>query len=228
MPDSLATFAPLIAALLAGGLIGLERNYHGRAAGFRTHALVCMASCLLMLFATRPDAWLGATAQTIRFDPTRMAQGIMTGIGFLGAGVIYKEDFDVRGLTTAAAIWTVAAIGVLIGVGYWIPAVFAGLLTLTLLSIFRRFESRLPAQAYAHCDVTFDRHHAMTEADLRTLLARHGYTLVKTGYRIDSDKDHFTFEMVLQTMHPEQATGLAEALRDRPDVRGLAMTPAGS
>jgi putative Mg2+ transporter-C (MgtC) family protein len=103
----------LLAALCAGGLVGLERSYHGRPAGFRTHALVCVASSLLMLLAVYQSSWLPAANQeTFRTDPTRMAQGIMTGIGFLGAGVIFKEGLSVRGLTTAASIWITSAIGI--------------------------------------------------------------------------------------------------------------------
>ena len=93
-------------ALAAGSLIGIERTFHGRPAGFRTHALVCVASALLMLVTTYQWNWLGSAPQEIiRIDPTRIAQGIMTGIGFLGAGVIFKEGLTVRGLPTAASIW---------------------------------------------------------------------------------------------------------------------------
>ena len=74
---------------------------------------------------------------TGRTDPTRMAQGIMTGIGFLGAGVIFKEGLSVRGLTTAASIWITAAIGILIGIGFYMPAILATVLTLSTLSLFR-------------------------------------------------------------------------------------------
>ena len=100
----------LVAALAAGVIIGLERSYRGRAAGFRTHALVCLASSLLMLVTVYEHQWF-ATQNIARVvvDPTRMAQGIMTGIGFLGAGVIVKEGLTVRGLTTAASIWITAA-----------------------------------------------------------------------------------------------------------------------
>ena len=91
--EYLATILRLIFALFAGGLIGLERSYHGSPAGFRTHTLVCTASTLLMLFSV--NQWEFVTdghMETIRIDPTRMAQGIMTGIGFLGAGAIMKEN----------------------------------------------------------------------------------------------------------------------------------------
>jgi len=114
----------LVGALTAGGIIGLERSFHGRPAGFRTHTLVCLASSLLMLVTLYQSKWLPAMPiDTIRVDPTRMAQGIMTGIGFLGAGVIFKEGLSVRGLTTAASIWITAAIGILIGVGFYFPAI---------------------------------------------------------------------------------------------------------
>ncbi|HEY6106440.1 MAG TPA: MgtC/SapB family protein, partial [Anaeromyxobacteraceae bacterium] len=111
------------AALLAGGAIGMERTFHGRPAGFRTHSLVCLASSLLMMVAVYQATWFRVSdPATVRIDPTRMAQGIMTGIGFLGAGVIFKEGLTVRGLTTAASIWITAAIGILCGVGLWLAA----------------------------------------------------------------------------------------------------------
>src|SRR5678809_803359 len=125
----------LLAALLAGALIGYERSYHGRPAGFRTHALVCTASSLLMLVTVYEAHWVRAAADLVRLDPTRIAQGIMTGIGFLGAGVIIKEGLSVRGLTTAASIWITAAIGILAGIGFYFPLAVSVILTIGLLSI---------------------------------------------------------------------------------------------
>lgn len=228
MPDDLIIPTRLAGALTAGGILGLERNYHGRAAGFRTHALVCLASCLLMLMAVGQSNWLPATTAVVVLDPVRMAQGIMTGIGFLGAGVIYKEDFGIRGLTTAAAIWISAAIGILIWVGYIVPAVLAVLLSLCTLSVFRRVETHLPAQAFAHCDIAFDRDDAMQEEAVHDLLREHGFIAVKTGYVIDPDKNFFTLQMVIQTMEPDNAANLAQALRRMPRVRGVKMSAAGN
>ncbi|MCK4586413.1 MAG: MgtC/SapB family protein, partial [Gammaproteobacteria bacterium] len=127
-------------ALLAGGIIGLERAMHGREAGFRTHALVCVSSSLLMVLMVYqwelvPKEFL----DTVRADPSRMAQGIMTGIGFLGAGVIIKEGLTVRGLTTAASIWMTASIGIVIGMGLFFPAFLATIITVLTLSVFRWF-----------------------------------------------------------------------------------------
>src|SRR5258706_1666581 len=114
--DYLNILQHLIYALLAGSLVGFERNYHGRPAGFRTHALVCLSSSLLMLVTLYQGRWFTPTGlERISLDPTRMAQGIMTGIGFLGAGAIMKEGLSVRGLTTAASIWITEPIGYLFG-----------------------------------------------------------------------------------------------------------------
>ena len=114
------TLVHLLVAMVAGALIGLERSYNGHDAGFRTHTLVCMASSILMFAATYQTGWFSqALTETARIDPIRMAQGIMTGIGFLGAGVIMREGLSVRGLTTAASIWITAAIGILAGVGLY-------------------------------------------------------------------------------------------------------------
>src|SRR5437867_1911341 len=92
-PQAADVSAHLVVALVAGGLIGLERSYHGRPAGFRTHTLVCMASSLLMVVALYQTTWFpNAGSDTVRIDPTRMAQGVMTGIGFLGAGEIGRAS----------------------------------------------------------------------------------------------------------------------------------------
>src|SRR5262245_36743437 len=148
----------LLSAVVAGGAIGLERSFHARPAGFRTHTLVCLTSSLLMLLTIYQRQWLpGIPLETVRIDPTRMAQGIMTGIGFLGAGVIFREGLSVRGLTTAASIWVTAAIGILIGVGFYVAALLATLLVLGTLSVFRRIEQAMPSQIYAHHHLKFDR-----------------------------------------------------------------------
>lgn len=103
---------PVTGSVAAGALIGLERQYRGAPAGFRTHILVSLASGLLMLAAVHQVRWLSDTPlDIIRIDPVRMAHGILTGIGFLGAGVIFREGFTVRGLTTAASLWITSALG---------------------------------------------------------------------------------------------------------------------
>ena len=117
--EDLVIIGRVAGALVIGALIGFERTFHGRPAGFRTHSLVCIASAILMIVTVYQSQWMTFVEHdAIRTDPTRMAQGIMTGIGFLGAGVIFKEGLTVRGLTTAASIWITAAIGILVGIGF--------------------------------------------------------------------------------------------------------------
>src|SRR5919199_237312 len=170
--------AHLVAALIAGGGIGLERSFHGRPAGFRTHTLVCVASSLLMLVTLYQWQWLpGIPLDTVKTDPTRMAQGIMTGIGFLGAGVIYKEGVSIHGLTTAASIWITAAIGILFGIGFYFPAILATMFALGILAAFRWFEARMPAQVYAYHHIRFERNNTMPEKELRDLLTQHGFSI---------------------------------------------------
>jgi putative Mg2+ transporter-C (MgtC) family protein len=180
--------ARLLAALAAGALIGYERSYHGRPAGFRTHALVCTASSLLMLITVYESHWVsGVAVGRVQIDPTRMAQGIMTGIGFLGAGVIIREGFSVRGLTTAASIWITAAIGILAGVGFYFPLVVSVLLTLGVLSFFRWIEARMPSQAYYHFDVRFARAAPMSERQVRDLVEAHGFSIANFSYRLEGE-----------------------------------------
>ena len=112
---------PILGAVVAGGTIGLEREWRGRAAGFRTHILVSLASALLMLAAMRQADWAfrALPDENIVTDPTRMAHGVLTGIGFLCAGVIFRTGFSIHGLTTAASLWITSAIGILFGAGLY-------------------------------------------------------------------------------------------------------------
>jgi putative Mg2+ transporter-C (MgtC) family protein len=226
--DTLAITGHLLGALLAGGAIGLERSFHGRPAGFRTHALVCLASSLLMLVTLFQGTWLPVTvADAFRTDPTRMAQGIMTGIGFLGAGVIFKEGLSVRGLTTAASIWITAAIGVLIGIGFYWPAVLATTLTLGILSLFRRIEAWMPTQAYAHHALRFDRDNVLQEERVRQLMKEHGFNVANMSYRLTEDGAYFEYQMILRSSNAHNFSALATSLLNMEQVRSFRISPTG-
>ena len=220
--------AHLIAALIAGGAIGLERGFHWRPAGFRTHTLVCVASSLLMLVTLYQWQWLpGIPLDTVKTDPTRMAQGIMTGIGFLGAGVIYKEGATVRGLTTAASIWLTAAIGILFGIGFYFPALLATAFALGILAAFRWFEARMPAQVYAYHHIRFQRTNTMSEKDLRALLSQHGFSIANMAYRVTENGQGFEYRMVIRTTDPANTSRLADDLRNLEIVREFRISPTG-
>jgi putative Mg2+ transporter-C (MgtC) family protein len=223
--DSYEILARLLAALAAGALIGYERSYHGRPAGFRTHALVCTASSLLMLVTVYEAHWVPMAAK-VQLDPTRMAQGIMTGIGFLGAGVIVKEGLSVRGLTTAASIWITAAIGILAGIGFYLPLVVSVILTLGVLSIFRWIESAMPTQAYYHFAVRFAREAAISESALRELVESHGFSIANFTYRLESAA-RIRHTMVIRSADRAGAGRLAVTLEKNPAVLEFRISPTG-
>ena len=127
----------LVVALVLGGLIGLERRRRGHPAGFRTMGMVCVGSCLFTLLG---EAVIGPNT-----DPTRIAAQVVTGIGFLGAGLIIRQGRAVIGVTTAASIWVVAAIGMAAGFGAYLLAVGCAVLVLLALVVFRIIEIRILA-----------------------------------------------------------------------------------
>jgi putative Mg2+ transporter-C (MgtC) family protein len=217
----------MFAALVAGGIIGTERSIHGRAAGFRTHTLVCMASSVLMLVTLFESQWVPLTSESIRMDPTRMAQGIMTGIGFLGAGVIFKEGLTVRGLTTAASIWMTSAIGILMGTGLYAAGSLATALTLGVLSFFRLIEQRFPVQLYARHSVQFTRGSALSQSAFRKLLSEHGFKVSEFAYSLAHGVDVVEYRMSIHTLHPDNMERLAETLSTLPHVRGFTIAPGG-
>jgi putative Mg2+ transporter-C (MgtC) family protein len=225
--DDLEMLVRLLAGLVAGALIGYERSFHGRPAGFRTHALVCMASSLLMLVTVYEAHWVRAVSDSVRLDPTRMAQGIMTGIGFLGAGAIIKEGLTVRGLTTAASIWITAAIGVLAGIGFYFPLVVSVVLTLGVLSAFRWVESAMPTQAYFQFDVRLARSGGVDEEGLRELLRQHGFSVANFSHRFDGEGGIKRHGMVMRTKDRKAASRLADTLESHPAILDFRIAPTG-
>jgi putative Mg2+ transporter-C (MgtC) family protein len=218
--------ARILGALVIGALIGLERTFHGRPAGFRTHALVCIASALLMLATVYQNQWMTQVApEAIRTDPTRMAQGIMTGIGFLGAGVIFKEGFSIRGLTTAASVWITAAIGILIGIGFWVPALTGAFVTLAVLGVFRRIESRMPAEIFAHLELRFRRDAALTEDEVRRLIDGYGFSVANLSYRLVDEGRYFEYRMVIRSLAREGTQALAQHLLKVPELIEFRIAP---
>jgi putative Mg2+ transporter-C (MgtC) family protein len=218
----------LLIALAAGGLIGFERSYHGRPAGFRTHTLVCVASSALMLVTMYQSHWYPeAFAGRVALDPTRMAQGIMTGIGFLGAGVIFKEGLTVRGLTTAASIWITAVIGILAGIGFYFPLILTVLITLGTLSLFRWIEAKVPGDLYAHLMVRFAADRAMNEDELRRFLADHGFSVANLTYAGGAAAKCVEYQMVIRARSSKEAQRLADSLVKSAAIQEFRITPTG-
>ncbi|MGI8527606.1 MAG: MgtC/SapB family protein [Pseudolabrys sp.] len=227
-PDDWVIIVRLLVALIVGALIGLERTLHGRPAGFRTHALVCLASALLMLVTVYQLHWMTEVPlDTIRADPTRMAQGIMTGIGFLGAGVIFKEGLTVRGLTTAASIWITAAIGILIGIGFYFPAILGGAIVLAVLAVFRKIEAIMPSEYYAHHTVLFRRNNVVSETDIRKLINSCGFSFANLSSRLTDGGKNFEYRMTIRSRDHRAPEGLSRRLRAMRNVVEFRITPIG-
>jgi putative Mg2+ transporter-C (MgtC) family protein len=142
----------IILASLLGGVIGLERDMHGRAAGLRTHLLVSMGAALFMVLSELVAAHAATMTKqglvAAFSDPGRIAAQVVTGIGFLGAGTIIKEGLTIRGLTTAACLWLVAAIGMAAGGGYFIIAIVTTLIALLSLISLHYLERIYPKDSY--------------------------------------------------------------------------------
>lgn len=129
----------LLITVIAGG-IGFERERHGRAAGLRTHILVGVGSCLIMLTGLY---MMEMFAGQVDVDPTRMAAQVVSGIGFLGAGTILHSRASIRGLTTAAGLWAVGGVGIAIGAGFFVGAVATGVIVIISLFLLSRVEQAI-------------------------------------------------------------------------------------
>ncbi len=126
----------LVVAMVLGAIVGMERQTRGRSAGLRTNILVCLGSAAIIVAFQKLSLEFGMGAESaIRMDPARAAAGVITGIGFLGAGTIIKSNDHVRGLTTAASIWVVSAVGVTVGLGEYAIAIALTLLVVLTLYV---------------------------------------------------------------------------------------------
>ena len=175
--------------------------------------LVCVASSLLMLVTMYQTRWFtGASLDTVRIDPTRMAQGVMTGIGFLGAGVIMREGLTVRGLTTAASIWVTASIGILAGVGLYSAVLVGTIITLGILTVFRKVENRMPSQIYANNTIVFGRDNYMSEKEIREVHLINGFSVANISYRLMEKGEQLEYRMTVRTMDRGNIEKLSKTL----------------
>lgn len=142
----------LIMALILGGLIGYERQAQSKSAGLRTHTLVCVGSCLCMIISINIAMDYYFTFGYNNSDPERIAAQVVSGVGFIGAGTILanQKDRSVRGLTTAAGLWAVSAIGLVVGAGYLVIACVATALIFLVLTVFVRLEGRFRKRYAMH------------------------------------------------------------------------------
>lgn len=208
--EALELFARILFAALVGAAIGLERELRGRAAGLRTHILVCAGAALVMVLAGelgQPDG------------PGRALAGIVTGVGFLGAGAIVRTRDIVRGVTTAACIWLVAVLGAAAGQGLYILAAGSAALTLAVLLGLNRVERLVPAHSY-HTVIV---HTQGTEVQRLDDLCRGVFSgarqrVLALDVRLDRSKDCASLTFYVRSRGEVRSAQLSEELLALPGV----------
>lgn len=214
----------ILVAFLLGIIAGYERSYHGRAAGMRTYGLVCMASSAVTVIAGFPDFWYGGLQSLpVAAEPTRVIQGVVTGIGFLGAGVIMREGLNISGLTTAASIWSAAAIGVLCGSGFYLAAVVLTLLSLLAMIWGVQLENILPSRHAVVVTLYFDLHWLPNELEIQALVADLGYRIAEGSTSIQYRNRHQEWHLVLLAASSQKVSlpQLAAQLHRQPTLKGF-------
>ena len=206
-------FTPYLVAILVGGSIGLEREIHGRPAGLRTHILVCLSSTLLIhISQSLPEsAATGELAHKIIYDPNRIAAGIVTGIGFLGAAAVIRSGDIVRGITTGACVWSVAVLGIAIGQHRYGTALAAGAIMLVVLVVMDRIFSWVKPVVYRRLTVRGrTRSLSETTADLIEQLRAEGVGVQDVSCEVPDTDDSYVLEFHIRCRNYRQAARVVE------------------
>lgn len=220
---NLIVFMNLLGALLLGMVVGYERTFHGRAAGMRTYGLVCMAAAALTSIAGFPELWFGGHAPNIApADPTRVIQGIVTGIGFLGAGMIMKDGLNISGLTTAASIWASSAIGVLVGVGFYASALLLTGLSVVCMMWMSRLEQWLPTRQAVAVDIVFQGGVIPQREVLEQAVHRLGYYIAWGSLTIKHQESATEWHFVAVAHSKEHCSSLPEISQMLADHQAVA------
>jgi putative Mg2+ transporter-C (MgtC) family protein len=203
----------LLLASLLGGMIGLEREIHGRPAGFRTHLMVALGAALYMGISLHFYQIYGGLPDNlaVRVDPGRVAAQIVVGIGFLGAGAIIREQASVRGLTTAACLWVAAAIGTACGAGMLLIAIVVTGIALISLLVLKRVEEGLKRDTYQHVAVLSSSNEGQFEK-IAKVVSDCGSGLMETGFEHDIEAGTIKLEFRVRVSGRSGSCKLVDAL----------------
>lgn len=211
----------LMVGAVIGGVIGLERQVHGRPAGFRTHLLVCVATVLIMIVSEYYHHLSVMDPSYIRIDPARIAAGAITGVGFLGAGVILKMGTTVQGLTTAACIWVVSAIGLAVGGGLYLAGITSFAITMFSLLALRMVERRMSTIIFKVVTVSGDE--GLEEEHIRALLSKHASGIISTNYERDVRGGEVSYTITFSIAHTAPLSPIVEEISKLKAVRKVSM-----
>jgi putative Mg2+ transporter-C (MgtC) family protein len=208
----------IVIAAILGAIIGWEREQHGRPAGLRTHMLVCMGAALMTIISENMYAKYqapGLTADSfIRVDPGRIAAQIITGIGFIGAGVIMKIGPRVQGLTTAACLWLVAGVGMAVGTGLHILALVTTLISAVVLMHLGKLEKGMERDIYK--TLTIHTKGAQSSLDsIRSILKGLDVTLTRYNFEEDIEKNTTVYILYCKMRQADRITLVSQAIREK-------------
>lgn len=219
---NIVVFFNLVGALILGLLVGYERSYHGRAAGMRTYGLVCLASAALTVIAGYPDLWFGGHNQNLVLpDVTRVIQGIVTGIGFLCAGVIIKEGFSISGLTTAASLWTASAIGVLVGIGFYLAAIMLSVMSAVVMMWISRLEAWLPSRHAIAVVLNFRKGFEPSEELVSVSMHARGYRIAAGSLVISSSDEKHEWRFVSVALRQDTSYSIPDLSQAVAKIEGV-------
>ncbi len=185
----------LLLGALFGGVIGFERQVHGRPAGFRTHILVCIAAVLIMIVSEYYQFLSSNDPSYVRVDPGRIAAGALAGVGFIGAGVVLKAGLSIQGLTTAACIWVLSAIGLAVGGGLYLAGAVTFIITIFSLSFLRILERKMPRLTYRYLTITADLN--ADEGRIQSIIKGKDLSIVNIDYEQCTDSQIMLFHITV-------------------------------
>lgn len=218
----------ILGAMGLGLILGFERNFHGHAAGMRTYALVCGSAAAATAIGGFSGLWFGGEAFVhgkVIAESTHVIQGIVTGIGFLGAGVILRDGATIRGLSTAASIWAAAAIGIVVGVGLYLAAMFITTMTVILMIGFKRLEMRLPHRRQFKAVVTLSGPEAMPREQIHSFMRKFGFSVGDFSCQSDKGQKHISYDMVLHSDASHNFNELVSELDHMESVLAYTLSP---
>ena len=210
----------LVVAAIFGAVVGVEREHHGRSAGFRTQLLVALGAALAMVVSEHFAIEYGDTSsmKSIRVDPARIAYGVMGGIGFLGAGAIIRYGVGVRGLTTAASLWCTAAIGLACGCGMYGEAIFSTGIVVFALVVLSKLEFLIHSRSYKSVIMKFPVSDHDNIARCQELFRQKKVRVVDWSYQRQSSPDIETVTFHICLKSSSELKGIVRLVAAFPDI----------
>lgn len=208
-------------ALLLGWVVGYERYSSGRAAGSQVYCLVCSTSCAVTLVAGYPSLWYWGSVHDGNADPTRVVNAILTGIGFLGAGIIVQTGISVRGLTTAASIWGSAAIGILVGTGFYLPAIGLAVLFVASMVVVPKVNRHLPARSAIRGTLRFREGHKPQTELIQHFLSQRGLRVPPDSLSVLYDGRSFEVQCLIFARAMGQTNVIDAISRELAEIANL-------